>query len=342
LNEAREETKRHILLVEHINRIESGLQSRAEAEKENLQKEKEALLHSVETLRKQLDDRALLEEQRTKVAEEEIRALRSRLEQKVAEASSLSEQLSRERVTTTSAQERCNLLEKQLTVTQERLSRSMGTQIVESSLSDELSQKELALERAVAEIQSLKTQILNSEAHVEQFRKLSAANEAALNELRSRVSSSQAAQELELARARAECDAAQKDLLDFRANSQALLQETEDARAELRNLKSEYSEKLSRVEEALELSKSENQRLSEQASLVSSEISKYQAAEQLAFQNYERELQMHAHAQRELSSLRQQLEELRRSLVQEQQRSAELSAQCIRKEAQVRKKKTNR
>jgi hypothetical protein len=75
--------------------------------------------------------------------------------------------------------------------------------------------------------------------------------------------------------------------------------------------------------------------LTAQATSVGGEIAKYQDAAKIAYQNYERELQMHAQAERELGELRRLLEVTKASLAQEQQRAATLSADCIRKEAQV-------
>ena len=176
LSDAREETKRHVTLVEQLHRIESGLQSRVEAEKEALVHDKSVLQSSFEALRKQLDERNLMDEQRSKVTEDELRLLRNRLEQKTAEVSSLSEQLGRDQVLTQASQDRCNLLEKQLNITQDRIAQMQGTQIIDSSIANDITVKELALEKALSEIEALKQQLTSSEVHADQFRKISVAN----------------------------------------------------------------------------------------------------------------------------------------------------------------------
>ena len=55
--------------------------------------------------------------------------------------------------------------------------------------------KELALERAQAEIVALREQEANTEVHAEQFRKISAVDESALKDLCTKVAAAQSAQE---------------------------------------------------------------------------------------------------------------------------------------------------
>jgi chromosome segregation ATPase len=335
LAEAREETKRHVSLVEHINRIESGLQGRAEAEKEALAAENQSLKASYDSVRKQLDDRTLLDEQRAKVHDEEVRSLRSRLEQKTAELAGLTEELTRAQLTAQAAQERSNLLERQLTLAQERLTQTQGSQIVESSMAGDYSAKELALERAMAEVEALRAQLASTEVHAEQFRKISAANESALKELRARAAAAQEEQETVVARMREEVEAAQREAIEHRTNSQTLLQDAEEARAQLRTASAEAAERARALEEALALAQQECEQLKVQHASTAGEIAKFQDAARISHQNYERELQLHATAERELTELRRQVDEMKSSLQTEQQRSAQLSAECIRKEAQV-------
>ena len=340
LSDAREETKRHVTLVEQLHRIESGLQSRVEAEKEALVHDKSVLQSSFEALRKQLDERNLMDEQRSKVTEDELRLLRNRLEQKTAEVSSLSEQLGRDQVLTQASQDRCNLLEKQLNITQDRIAQMQGTQIIDSSIANDITVKELALEKALSEIEALKQQLTSSEVHADQFRKISVANETALKEMRSRAEAMQTAQVAELLRMRNELETALQEVIEQRASSQRWLQDSEQAREELYTFRSESAEIVRQLEETLALSRQEVLQMNEQSLAVTTEITKYQEAAKIAHQNYERELQMHAQAERDLSDMRKQLEDMLSSLRKEQQRSAELSSECIRKELLLQDEKS--
>ena len=340
LSEAREETKRHVNLVEQLHRIESGLQSRVEAEKEALVHDKSVLQNSFETLRKQLDERNLLDEQRSKVTEDELRLLRNRLEQKTTEVSSLSEQLGRDQVLVQASQDRCNLLEKQLNIAQDRITQIQGTQIIDSSIANDITVKELALEKALSEIEALKNQLASSEVHADQFRKISVANETALKDIRTRAEALQTAQEAELLRMRTELETAVQEVTEQRASCQRFLQDSEQAREELHAFRSESAVMVRRLEETLALSQQEVLQMNEQSLAVATEIAKYQEAARLAHQNYERELQMHAQAERNLSDMRKQLDDTLSSLRKEQQRSAELSSECIRKELLLQDEKS--
>ena len=340
LSEAREETKRHVNLVEQLHRIESGLQSRVEAEKEALVHDKSVLQNSFEALRKQLDERNLLDEQRSKVTEDELRLLRNRLEQKSTEVSSLSEQLGRDQVLVQASQDRCNLLEKQLNIAQDRIAQIQGTQIIDSSIANDITVKELALEKALSEIEALKHQLASSEVHADQFRKISVANETALKDIRTRAEALQTAQEAELLRMRTELETALQEVTEQRASCQRFLQDSEQAREELHAFRSESAVMVRRLEETLALSQQEVLQMNEQSLAVATEITKYQEAARLAHQNYERELQMHAQAERDLSDMRKQLDDTLSSLRKEQQRSAELSSECIRKELLLQDEKS--
>jgi len=340
LSEAREETKRHVNLVEQLHRIESGLQSRVEAEKEALLHDKSVLQNSFEALRKQLDERNLLDEQRSKVTEDELRLLRNRLEQKTTEVSSLSEQLGRDQVLVQASQDRCNLLEKQLNIAQDRIAQIQGTQIIDSSIANDITVKELALEKALSEIEALKHQLASSEVHADQFRKISVANETALKDIRTRAEALQTAQEAELLRMRTELETAVQEVTEQRASCQRFLQDSEQAREELHAFRSESAVMVRRLEETLALSQQEVLQMNEQSLAVATEITKYQEAARLAHKNYERELQMHAQAERDLSDMRKQLDDTLSSLRKEQQRSAELSSECIRKELLLQDEKS--
>lgn len=258
-----------------------------------------------------IDDRNLLEEQKSKVAEEELRVLRTRLDQKTTEVSILNEQLVREQTMLKAAQDRSNLLERQLNIAQERIANIQGTQIIDSSIANDYTVKELALERAISEIEALKQQLSSSEVHADQFRKISAANENALREMRIKAETIQTTQESELQRMREELEASINESSEQKTSAQALLQELEDTREELRNITLESTETVRKLDESLLLSRQEVDQLKQQSIVVNNEISKYQEAANVAYKNYERELQMHAQAERELNELRKQFEDLK-------------------------------
>ena len=78
LTELREETRRQVALSESMLRIEAGLASRSEEEKNSLVHERDALVKTVEGLRKEIADSSLLSDQRSRSLEEELRSARIR------------------------------------------------------------------------------------------------------------------------------------------------------------------------------------------------------------------------------------------------------------------------
>ena len=330
--DAREEVKRHVDLVQQLHRIESGLQSRAETERENLIREKESIAQAYETLRKQLDDRSLIEEQRSKVSEEELRTLRARLEQRTAELATLREQLVREQATVTASQERSALLERQLSIANERNAATQGSQILDVATSGDLASRDLALDRAQAEISSLRQQLAAVETHAEQFRKISASNESALKALRHEVAQQQAAEQQELDKLRHELEAAHSDVAQQRKAAQEMLGEAEEARAALRAGQAEASDKIRSLEEQVALAQQEAAQVRTQSASALEDVARYQEQAQSNYATYERELQLHAAAETKVRELRAQQEETSKKLRLEQQHAAELSTACIRAE----------
>lgn len=177
LNDSREELRRGNQLMEHLHRIESGLQGRAESEKEQALNERDQMAKSCELLRQTMDDKVLLLEQRLRAQDEELRALRNKWEQRSAEASSLREQLTQEHCSAVSAQQRSELLERQLSVFQERLASAQGGVLVEALYQQDLAAKDKELQRALADLALSKEQLATSDSHLQQLRAISAATE---------------------------------------------------------------------------------------------------------------------------------------------------------------------
>lgn len=332
LTEAREEVKRHADLASYLHRIESGLQIRAEEEKANLLQEKDALKKALETLKKQTEDKALIDEQKARVLDDELRSLRVKLEQKTSEAASLSESLLREQGIANAAHERGSVLERQLTIAQEKIAQSEGSQLVDSLLEKDIAEKQVALSRAEAEVATLRQQLVSSETHAEQFRKISAANEAALKELRTKQQESVLAYERELESLRADVERARNDLQENRNASQGWLSEIEQTRDQLRKVTVEGQEALRAAQEENDTLRIENARIREHLSTFRADAEKFQAAAQLAHDNYERELQLHAGAERELREERNQHVVTKEQWKKAQDHAVQLTADMLKLE----------
>jgi hypothetical protein len=72
--------------------------------------------------------------------------------------------------------------------------------VIDSVVAAEAAQRDVALERALAEVESLQSRLEEAERHTEQFRLIGSSTEMMLRELRDRSATSKEAQELELSK----------------------------------------------------------------------------------------------------------------------------------------------
>lgn len=72
--------------------------------------------------------------------------------------------------------------------------------MIDSVVAAEAAQRDVALERALAEVESLQSRLEEAERHAEQFRLIGSSTESMLRELRDRSATSKEAQELELSK----------------------------------------------------------------------------------------------------------------------------------------------
>ena len=224
------------------------------------------------------------------------------------------------------------MLERQLTIAQERLGAERGAQIVDASLATEAAERDVAFERAVAEIESLKQRLAAAEGHAEQFRRIGATTEGLLKDLRERSAAAKEAQEAEVARLRAEHEGMRKELDGHRSSSLSTLQEVEKAREELLAAKREGSDKVRALEEEAALARQAAEQAAQQAELLKADILKFQTAARNSHANYERELQLHAKAERDLKDAEADLDRTKAALLAAQQAAADLTAASIRTE----------
>jgi len=332
LSDSREELKRGHQLMEHLHRIESGLQGRAESEKEQALSERDQLAKSYELLRQTMDDKVVLLEQRLRAQDEELRALRNKCEQRSAEAASLREQLTQEHCSAVSAQQRSELLERQLNVFQERLASAQGGVLVEALYQQDLAAKDKELQRALADLALVKEQLATSDSHLQQLRAISAATEATLNQLRKKFSDASGSSEQEISRLNSELQQEKNELAVQRQQTGELLQECEQSREQIRLLTVAHMEELRALKAQLAEANQEKQDLLTQLSVLQSDAARFQQTAKQAFANYERELHMHALAERSLLDSQEALEALKQKHSESEHRAASLSSDMIRME----------
>jgi len=311
LSDQREEHKRQASLTESMLRIEAGLSSRVEEEKNALMQERDALLKSVEHLRKDLADNGLLTDQKVRSLEEELRSARAKLEEKASDFASAREELIREQGVSKAAQERANVLERQLSVAQERIAAVQGAQTLDHVAAADAAQNEVALSRSLAEVESLKSQLASSEEHAEQFKMISVATERTLQELRDQFSSIRKQLEEELEKTRGELSEFKDDQESRKGRSASLLQELEEARDQLAMAKKEHADAISQLLADTALAKATASQATSQMESLQRDVHKYQVAARASNANYERELQLHAHDAGELRKIEAEVDKVR-------------------------------
>lgn len=336
----REEIKRQAALVESVHNIETSLAQRTEEERISLLMERDSLLRIVESLRKREADKALVDDQRLKALEDDLRSARSRADERAAELSSLKEEVLRCDGTARAAQERCSLLEKQLTLSQERLESVQGSQTMDTILQREAAEREAALEQALAEVASLKTQLVSEKCHAEQFQQISAKTEATLKELQRRSEEIKAAQDDENKALKLELEASNAELLSSRQSSLGIVEELNSSREALRLANKEHADAMRLLTEEYEMAKLVSNSFAERENVLKADIVKCQQETRDARNNYQRELQLHASAEKHKSEVEKDLDNTKIALDQALQTSAELSANLIRHERLLAEEKS--
>ncbi len=330
--EYREELKRQASLSDSMLRIESGLSSRMEEEKNSLVIERDSLLKTLENLRKDLADNTLLGDQKIRSLEEDLRTTRSKIDEQTADHASVKEELIREQGISTAAQERGTLLEKQLAMAQERLASIQGTSTLDLVDASTSAQNEIALSKALTELENVKSQLVSADEHIEQFKKISAATEKTLAELRERFAAEKKSLQDELT-------TVTKDFADYKSEHESsrgveleLLKEVEELRENLVQTRKDHTDAIAATKEETNLAKQSADQAVGQMEMLKREVSKFQLAARTATQNYERELQLHAHDAHELRTMETEVDKIKAELETTNQRLTEISADAIRKE----------
>lgn len=332
VSEIREEMKRSVSFAEQLHRIEQDLHDRAEHERERVLREKEILENSYKTVKQQLDEKVLYEQQRIQSAEDSVRTLQAKLDNKSAEVGMLQESLSREKELLKASQERCILVERQLQKAQDRLASVHGAVFNDEALEKALAEKDVALEQAHAEVALLQQQLAASAVHAEQYRKISIANESALKTLQDKVTESQVSHKSELLEYAEALERAKQDLLEQRHRMSDVVNEIESLREKERTSSISHADKMAQLQSELDVAKQETDQLKLQLNTIHADIQKHQDAARAAFADYEHELQLHARAESELRKERLQSASLNEEIQKLRDKVAEQNLQCIKAE----------
>lgn len=338
LQEEREKNKKQLSLDESIRRIETGLLSRLEEEKSSLLAEKEVMLNTVESLRKQMHDKTIIDDEKIKLLEGQLYDAQNNITATTHELNHLKEVLIKEEAISKSATERAVILEKQLASEQERLNSIQTVKIIEKITVQENVDKDLALERANTQIDSLKKQLDTSEGYYNKYKMLSTETEKALNELKERIAVVNKSNDEEIHRLKSQLEVVSTELQNHRNNNVSSVQEVEEARAQLREAIKTYAAQVAAVTEEKSVLLNKLAATDPIINDLKSEICKLQVREKASHNNYERELSLHASAEKEVREQRDELDkqnevinQLKKEIVQ-LQAAASVSKQAVNDE----------
>ena len=308
LQEEREKSKKQLSLDGSIRRIETGLISRLEEEKSSLLSEKEAMLNTVESLRKQMHDKSVIDDEKIKLLEGQLYDAQNNVVTVTHELNHLKEVIIKEEAISKSATERAVILEKQLASEQERLNSMQTVKIIEKITVQENVDKDLALERANTQIDSLKKQLATSEGYYNKYKMLSTETEKALHELKERIALVSKSNDEEIHRLKSELETVSTELQNHRNNNLSSVQEVEDAREQLRESIKLYTAQVAAVTEEKNVLMNKLSATDPIINELKSEIYKLQVREKASHNNYERELSLHASAEKEVREQRDELD----------------------------------
>lgn len=335
LQDAREDAKKQYALGDTVRRVEAGLSSRLEEDKAKLNLEKEVMYKTIENLRKQLSEKALADDQRLKVTEDESIALRSRVDELTKETHGLKEDLARTSGNLKAAQDRCNILERQYTNSQDRLNAVHDKQQLGAVITRENAEKDLAIEKLTAKINQLTSELDSAQEHSEQYKKMSKSLEATLGELTDRQNDVKDKYITEINELSESLSKREEDLSQANTKTREMLSDIQKSRDELVTLRGEMEELKrqhayeisTKTQEATDAQKHEGE--------LKQDLLKFQQQSKIDRRNYEHEHEINTRTQEERRELEKELEKIRNKLSVVEAREADLSAELIEKQTVV-------
>jgi len=314
----REDLKTQTSLADSIRRIETDLLSRAEAEKNILQQERDDLAKKVETLRKEVSQSGYLEDQRIQALEDQLNKQHLETEKKTSEVTALQEELLKEKTDLKVSQQRLLHIEKSLELANERLDAITAAKVMDSVAANEQEQREAAFKKATAQIEVLTQHLSTAESQVEHYKKIYSKSEEIIKEVQERSAASKLAREQELAKLQGELDTVHKQLADSRSFGMELEKEVHDSRELIKNADKKLEEGLKSLEEKANASQLHATKAQEQLERLKEDMLVLQKNNKDARANYERELKLHSLAETALREKEEELETLKKDHIASQ------------------------
>jgi nucleoprotein TPR len=298
ISELKTEISNQVKLSDHLYRLETSITSKYEEEKNFYLKEKENIEVQFNAYRSEMTEKLIANETTIKLSENEVKTLSNRLVLKENDFKGLQESFTNEQSMNRLQVEKLNSLEKQNSILQEKISNLSGEKIVDSILEKELSEKEILLSKALLENANLKREIAVNEEYIANFKNLSNHNEMVTKELKDKYASLTQETEKEKETLSREKSFLQQEMNNLQVSNNSLLNELENIRTLQVAKEKELQEVIHSLQQQLQTAQTEKESLLQHYSFIEKDYAKLQQSSAVSYENYERELQLHAESER--------------------------------------------
>jgi hypothetical protein len=172
-----EERRKEGALLETVRRMERDLAAKREGDTRSVSSERDSFAKELAKARKELLDAEMLSSSRVSNLEEELKKCSVVAEEKIEEAAQLRLSYTKLEAQARAATDRLALLEKQLSVTQERMVALQGAEQIEEVLARQGKDVEKERDEAQRKLEQCQQRLEETQAHMEYFRKIGLATD---------------------------------------------------------------------------------------------------------------------------------------------------------------------
>jgi len=332
LVQKRAEVERLTKVLETSQSLSASLTARTDAEREHLENDRKSLQAQLVAMRKDLHEERAAAEAKMTAQTNEVRVAKAKSEEDAKVLSEQRGEILELKVQLNAANEKAASLLRQLEGTQKRLDSLTTSGTVSAIAVREASEKEMELERLTQEMGEVKAKLAVVEGQRDTFKAASEAHERQMRELQARWEASETEASESVAKARAEAENLRKRLEEGLETTRAAVQENHGLR-EAQNQAAEAAkkEKQDMLEQLEAARKAAEHARGREAELLA-EANRASETAEMAKEQYRRELQLHAEAEAGMTELRKELETVRGSKAEVDDRLAQVNASALEKE----------
>jgi nucleoprotein TPR len=332
LVQKRAEVERLTKVLETSQSLSASLTARTDAEREHLESDRKSLQAQLVAMRNDLHEERAAAEAKVTAQTNEVRVAKAKSEEDVKVLSEQRGEILELKVQLNAANEKAASLLRQLEGTQKRLDSLTTSGTVSAIAVREASEKEMELERLTQEMGEVKAKLAVVEGQRDTFKAASEAHERQMRELQARWEASEKEANETVAKARAEVENLRKRLEEGLETTRAAVQENHGLR-EAQNQATEAAKKEKQdMLEQLEAARKAAEHAQGREAELLAEANRASETAEMAKEQYRRELQLHAEAEAGMTELRKELETVRGSKAEVDDRLAQVNASALEKE----------